>query len=151
MYRVYIPYSKITRKKLGEIYYDKFAATFRASLQRKLQYRSAWTVGIYGHKNAKVVMKLLPGSKAEAFIKHCIKSDHFMRVLLYGDMCQMNDLFLVLKRWLGNDWDLYKLSEQDKLHVSQQQSQGAGPLCHFHSVIKHIFVDALYEGVLNKE
>ena len=151
MYRVPITYSKKTGKKLGEIYYEKFVATFRASLQRKLQNRRAWTVGIFGHKNDKVIMKLLPDSKAEAFIKHCIKSDHFMRVLLYGDMRKMSDLFLVLKRWIGNDWELKKLSDQDKLLLSQQQSQGAGPVCHFHSVIKHIFVDALYEGELDKE
>ena len=150
MYRVLIPRYKSGRS-LGEVYYDKFSTIFRAALQRKLRYRSTWTVGIFGHPNDNVNMKLLPGSKAETFIKHCIKSDYFMRVLLYGNMRQMNDLFQVLKRWIGNDWELNKLSDQDKLQLSQQQSHGVGPVCHFHSVIKHIFVGALYESELDKE
>lgn len=151
MYRVLIPHSRKTGKPLGEIYYDKFATTFRAALQKKLDYRRVWKVGIFGHQNDKVNMKLMPGSKAETFIKHCIKSDYFMRVLLYGDMPQMNALFQVLKKWVGNDWELKKLSDQDKLQFSQKQKEGLGPICHFHSVIRHIFVDALYEGELDKE
>jgi hypothetical protein len=96
-------------------------------------------------------MRLEPGSKAEAFIKHCIKSDHFMRILLSGDLRQMSDLYLLLKRWIGNDWELKKLTEQDKLSLSQQQKNGMGPVCHFHSVVKRIFVEALYDKELDKE
>ena len=150
MYRVLIPCDKSGRL-LGEVYYSKFANVFRAALQRKLRYKKAWTVGIFGHPNDKLEMKLLPGTKAEAFIKHCIKSDYFMRILLYGDMRKMNDLFLVLKRWIGDDRELRKLSDQEKLKLSQQQKQVPGAICHFHSVIKHIFVDTLYEEVLDKE
>ncbi len=151
MYKVPITYNKRTGRPIGEMYYNKFATAFRAVLQRKLDYRRTWSEGIFGHQNDNVVMKLQPGSKAETFIKHCIKSDYFMRVLLYGDIRQMNDLFLLLKRWIGNDWELRKLSNQDKLQLSLQQSHGAGPICHFHSVIKHIFVGALYESELDKE
>lgn len=151
MYKVLIPHSKKTGKLLGEIYYNKFVSTFRTALQRKLQYRNAWTVGVFGHKNDKVVMKLLPGSKAEAFIMHCIKSDHFMRLLLYGDMQQMEKLVQVLRKWVGNDLELIKLTDHDKLSLSKQQKHGLGPVCHFHSVIKRIFVDVLYEKELDKE
>ena len=86
MYKAPIAHSTKTGKKIGEAYYDKFVLTYRVALQKKLNSRRSWSEGIFGHRNDKVVMKLLPGSKAEAFIKHCIKSDRFMRTLLYGDM-----------------------------------------------------------------
>lgn len=151
MYRVPITKNKNTGKLIGEMYYDKFATLYRAALQRKLNNRRAWQEGIMGHKNDKVEFKLIPGSKAEAFIKHCIKSDRFMRLLLYGNLSQMFGLYQVINRWVGNDWEMSKLSDQDKLSISQQQKNGIGPVCHFHSVVKRIFVDALYENELNKE
>ena len=150
MYKVPITYNKRTGRPIGEMYYNKFATAFRAALQRKLDYRRTWNEGIFGHRNEKVKMMLMPGSKAESFIKHCIKSDHFMRVLLSGDMSQLGAMFQVLKNWVGNDWELRKLSDQDKLNLSQQQRNGAGPFCHFHTVVKHIFVDTLYEKALDK-
>ena len=150
MYKVPTTYDKITGRDTGEIYYDKFAATYRAALERKLMYRSTWSVGVYGHRDANVVMKLLPGSKAESFIKHCIKSDHFMRVLLSGNLRQMSELLQVLRRWIGNVNEIRELSEQDKLNLSQRQKHGLGPICHFQSVIKHVFVDALYDKEVDK-
>lgn len=151
MYKAPIAHSTKTGKKIGEAYYDKFVLTYRAALQKKLSNRRPWSEGIFGHRNDKVVMKLLPGSKAEAFIKHCIKSDRFMRTLLYGDMDQMLAMFQILVRWVDNPWELRKLSDQDKLNLSQQQRQGAGPVCHFHSVVKRVFVETLYETELDKE
>lgn len=151
MYKAPITQHKRTGKLIGEMYYDKFASVYRTALQKKLDNRKVWTEGIYGHKNKKVLMKILPGSKAETFIKHCIKSDSFFRTLLYGDLDQMFELFQVLKRWLGSDWELEKLSNQDKLSISQQQNKGLGPVCHFHSVVRRVFVNALYENELTKE
>lgn len=150
MYKAPIIRSK-TGKFIGEEYYNKFVSTYRSALQRKLVNRRVWSEGIFGHRNDKVMMKLLPGSKAEAFVKHCIKSDHFMRTLLAGNLDQMYNLLEVLMKWVGDPREMSRLSDQDKLNLSQQQKQGAGPVCHFHSVIKRIFVETLYETELDKE
>ena len=133
MYRV-VNHTPQTGKSLGELYYEKFATQYRAALQRKLKNRRTWSVGIFGHPNDKVEMKLLPGSKAETFIMHCIKRERFFRTLLYGDLSQMVYLLKIIDKWVGDDHEMRRLSDQDKLRICQQPSNQAEvsfPPCHW--------------------
>lgn len=137
----------------GEIYYKKFLQSFRDEISKKLKWyeKRSFSKKLKSRKNCSVKINIAPGSKAEEFLQKCLTDDAFMRCLLYGCIDQQIKAAKKIRAWVADDSEFFPMSEALFDSIKQSQDQGASAVSHFNTVIRKVFVGALYEAILQKD
>ncbi len=150
MYRIPRYYNKRTGKKLEDIYYDRYLQKFRDAIRKKRSKRT-WKIGHQGQKGKKIQLIIEAGSKADLFLEKCLNDDAFFKSLIAGEISQLINIYKTIDAWVADPAQMTPLSTADFLSIyNLQQSGQCGPVCIFLYAIKHVFVDGLYEGELEK-